>query len=211
MISIIIPTMWKFPPFISFLADVCDHPFVLDVIIIDNNKLDRPHNDLWNHPKITIVDFGENIFVNPAWNVGALYAKGPILCFMNDDIIYDLRIFLLVINYSYNWGMIGLYYTRVDAPFKDLHLDVWRGEFPGGIGRLFFIQKQNWIDIPPGLAISYGDFFQWRMQAKKNSNLFIKNLLYWTPESQTSKFFEHFYPSDTHVWIRITQELGIPD
>jgi hypothetical protein len=64
--------MWKFPPFASFLSCVCDHELISDVIVIDNDRQQRPYSELWNHPKITILDYGENIFVNPAWECRGL-------------------------------------------------------------------------------------------------------------------------------------------
>jgi hypothetical protein len=143
-------------------------------------------------------------------NAGDYHAKSKILCFMNDDIIYDLRVYKRIIDHPADWGMIGLLMEKRELAI-DLYMEPWNHQFPGGIGRLFFIQKTHWVDIPPGMLISYGDFFLWRIQAKYKQNWFMRNLLYWTPDSTTSKHFAHYYGWDTHQWISISNLFEIPD
>ena len=92
MFSVIVPTMWKFKPFLDFVEDMVAHPLVGEVIIIDNNTPEKPQHRVLSHPKIKMYSFGINIFVNPAWNLGAEEAIFDRLCFLNDDLIFDLKV-----------------------------------------------------------------------------------------------------------------------
>ena len=69
-ISVVVPTLWRFAPFADVCIDVANCERVKEVILINNNTQDQPlaTHGIWNHPKITILEFGQNIFVNHAWN-----------------------------------------------------------------------------------------------------------------------------------------------
>ncbi len=93
MISVIIPTMWKYKPFIRFLADLTWVSSIGEIIIIDNNPSERPSTDLFLHPLINMITHGHNIYVNPAWNLGVEKSKHDKICLLNDDVIVDLKLF----------------------------------------------------------------------------------------------------------------------
>lgn len=192
MISVIVPTMWKFEPFADFLWDVLQHPIVGQVVLIDNDVGSRPSHRIFDHSKITVLDFGRNIFVNPAWNVGAMYSICPILCFMNDDLLFDLRIFDRIKDLDEDWGMIGLFTNSERIVDRDIIISARDNEFPDLIGTLFFIQQKDWVDIPMVLNVYFGDNFLWEVIGKNKDNMFIKNFLYFTPKSQTSKVFLNY-------------------
>lgn len=209
MISVIVPTMWKFAPFPDFLWDILEHPCVGQVILINNDHKHTPQHKIFTHAKILVLDFGQNIFVNPAWNAGAYYAKYPILCFINDDILFDLRIFARVLDKKDEYGMIGLFHHDKQIDCKDIIVIDRKDEFPNAIGMVFFILQKNWIDIPSELNVHYGDYFLWEVMGKSKPLLFIKNLLNWTPESQTSKFFTHMYGYESVVWCHTVEQYGL--
>jgi hypothetical protein len=53
-------------------------------------------------------------------NAGDYHAKSKILCFMNDDIIYDLRVYKRIIDHPADWGMIGLLMEK-----RELAIDLY--------------------------------------------------------------------------------------
>ena len=80
MISVVIPTLWKYAPLCDFLTQVCVHDHVQDVIIVDNDRSNKPAHDVLLHDKVTLLDFGQNMFVNSSGNLGVYHAKAPIIC-----------------------------------------------------------------------------------------------------------------------------------
>lgn len=187
MISVVIPTMWKFAPFPDFLASIVTNPVVSDIIIINNCRQDTPTHAVWQNSKITMMDYGRNLFVNPSWNLGVMYTQSNIVCIANDDVIYDPRIFQKINNQLQLehgcYGICNVCPTSGDVYFEQ-HID----QPILGFGQLKFIHRKNWIDIPAHLNIMYGDNFVFDMQKKyKRSNFLIKNLLHYTPGGQTSQ------------------------
>ena len=71
LFTFVIPTMWRYEPFVKFLTDLLDHDLVHEVIIINNDKPKTP--ELPDSPKLRLVDFGGNIYVNPSWNRGVRF------------------------------------------------------------------------------------------------------------------------------------------
>lgn len=187
MISVIIPTMWKFAPFLDFLVDVVNCRFVSDVIVINNDNSATPQHEIFLHPKLLVLDYGENIFVNPAWNVGVMYAKSNLICLANDDIIYDVRVFHKVIQYyQQDHGCYGIS-SRL-AIDGDMEFLPAQGQDLFGFGQLMFLHKSKWIDLPPGLNVWYGDNFIFDIMSKyRCQNYIIKNLLFFTPHAQTTQ------------------------
>lgn len=187
MISVVIPTMWKFTPFPDFLSDVADSAMVKEIIIINNDVPSTPQHTVFDHPKVSILDLGQNIFVNPSWNLGAMYCNSDIICLANDDVIYDLRIFNKISEHVSNTsGCYGIS-SRMNID-GDIEFIPALGHDLFGFGQLMFIPKNKWIDIPSELNVWYGDNFIFDLMVKNNYiNYIIKNLLFYTPHAQTSQ------------------------
>ena len=71
--SVIIPTLWKPKTFPELLERLQNEPCVDEILIIDN----APHQkaSVEFGPKIIWLEQPQNIFVNPAWNLGVERAK----------------------------------------------------------------------------------------------------------------------------------------
>ena len=52
MLSVIIPTMWKYAPFLDYLEGVLEQNSVGEVIIINNNVYATPDSEVLAHEKI---------------------------------------------------------------------------------------------------------------------------------------------------------------
>lgn len=207
MLSVVVPTMWQFEPFCDFLAEIVELPVIDEVIIINNLVEHTPNHSALSHPKVQMHNMPENIYCNPAWNLGAKLAKNENICFLSDDVIVDLKIFQRVDKHMRpDQGITGIRITRevYDLHFpkhdniKDLNKLVvtgqckireWVGiEYNLGWGALFFIPKKNWIDIDEELKIMYGDSWVFNMQLEMGRmNYLVEDCFFYTPWNVTWK------------------------
>lgn len=159
--SIVIPTLWKSQRTNKLLKDLDACEFVDEIIIIDNTsiyKIDRTID------KFKTISFGENIYVNPAWNLGVKMAKNNCIAILNDDINFDPNIFGIVNEEILSHiGIIGMGEGNYKEPIdkeRGPFIDVWEsGINDWGWGCFIMLHKKYWIDIPENIKIWYGDNF----------------------------------------------------
>jgi hypothetical protein len=204
-ISIVVATMWRFQPFIDFLKDIVEHPAVGEVIIINNAWKDTPTDSVLQHQKVRLYNFPENIYVNPAWNVGVAISAFDNLCILSDDVIFDLKL-LTRIQAQLTQGKIFAVNVPFDTTvqikglieFKKFHEGMQLYHY----GCLIFMHKDDWVPIPSGLNISYGDCWMWdSMKAKYNENYVIEDLFFYTPSGATLAVI----PDRDHIYGRETE------
>lgn len=156
-------TMWKYAPFVDFLADMVHHHRVGEIIIMDNDSQNRPVHDVFTHPKIKICDFKRNTYVNVPWNIGVLGAVNDKVCIANDDVIFDLRVFDRVYDeMTPDVGVIGLSVMPNEMHHVDgvIRIVPWTpGVNTFGFAMCMFIHKSNYQVIPDGLKMYFGDNF----------------------------------------------------
>ena len=157
--SIVIPTLWKSNRTDKLLKDLEGCEYVDEIIVIDNTSIYETDRTIG---KIRMISFGENIYVNPAWNWGIELAKNDLIALVNDDINFDTNIFGVIDENILNqFGIIGMgegnYKEQTDET-KGPYLDVWKpGVNDWGWGCMILLNKKNWIDIPDNIKIWYGD------------------------------------------------------
>lgn len=83
--SVVIPTLQKSNQLREIVSICATHPLVLEVLVINNS----PQPLTWKTPKVRVLQQEQNIFVNPAWNLGAREARGEYLAIINDDVVFD--------------------------------------------------------------------------------------------------------------------------
>lgn len=168
-ISVIIPTMWIPETFEEQLNDLVH--FVDDIIIINNNVKITPTWDILKNQTIRVFDQPENIYVNPAWNLGVEQAKNDTLCLLNDDILFNYYILDRVEDFKHiapDYGIIGLHMmSKFNSSVSLIPTDVrcW------GFGCMMFLDKSSYHVIPEELKILYGDdylFDKNKMNGKQN-------------------------------------------
>lgn len=184
MISVIVPTMWVHEPFLNFIGNITQLNCIGEIVIINNCVQDTPNHDSLKHSKIKMHNMHRNIFVNPAWNLGASLSQYENLCFLSDDVMVDLKVFLEADKFlSKEIGVLGFGYHPSLMNFQRYgiipdNLDVfkvtgdikileerWNGitEMDGN-GGLFFIHKDNYVPIPEDFLISGGDVWTFECQ-----------------------------------------------
>ena len=196
MISIVIPTMWYFQPFVRYLNDLVNCNVINDITIIDNRSEHRPDDPVFTNNKIKIIDPGTNIGVNPAWNLGVNNALMDKVVIINDDMIVDLKLFNRLHQFDAPFGFVGLTIGETQFgqdPLIDGSIDIKRfDQFTSGHGSLlgmgtcFMVCKSYWTNIPSSLIYYCGD--DWVV----NTNVFlgrdnytVSNCLFFTPGHTT--------------------------
>jgi glycosyltransferase involved in cell wall biosynthesis len=157
--SVIIPTLWKSNRTDKLLKDLEECRYVDEIIIIDNASIYETDRTI---DKIRMISFGENIYVNPAWNKGIELAKNECIALCNDDINFDPNIFGVVtenvLTYS---GIIGMGEGNYKEPIDEErgpYIDMWKpGVNDWGWGCLILLKKSHWLPIPNDIKIWYGD------------------------------------------------------
>lgn len=141
--------MWMSRYIFNMLAiyEVC--PKVGEVIIIDNDTHKTP--DLSQYKKVRYLPQKENIYVNPAWNLGASLARYEIIL-ANDDVLIDDLDRLLTLYEETEYTIVGINYattSRVITGLKRFPASGWGG----------FLYVRNYLYIPEQLKIWRGDYF----------------------------------------------------
>lgn len=186
-LSVIIPTMWKFPAFVDFLINLVDIDSIGEIIIINNDYKNTIRHWILDHAKIKFYNFTDNIFVNPAWNLGVSQSKFENVCLMNDDLLFDTSIFEFANNFLSDTNLLvvspnktGTATGEIVSKHYNNNDDLYR------FGALMFIKKSNWIPIPSPLKLFFGDNWVFdTMHHRYHNNFVVKDLFYYTPWSVT--------------------------
>jgi hypothetical protein len=154
------------------LETYADHPQINKIIIIDNNKSNRPDSSILSNKKIELVSYGRNIYVNPAWNEGYNRSTGKILAIINDDITVSPEVFDMVINFNLKLGdLIGVNLRGYQDNYKiDDYIDTkeeivklnYNPNNPIGgqawaFGICMFMLRESYTPIPSLYQVWYGD------------------------------------------------------
>lgn len=83
--TVVIPTLQRAPGLRSLVLRCAEHPSVREVLVVNNAPEPLPVT----HPRLRVLQQGTNIFVNPAWNLGAREARGSLLAIVNDDVEFE--------------------------------------------------------------------------------------------------------------------------
>ena len=166
MISFIMPTIWKAEEIYKSIEQFKRLQIKnVELIIVDNTHSDFYDDD----PRIIIVKCSNNIFVNPAWNLGVKLAKNKYICLLNDDIYFNyvtiLNNFQKFIDQNPKLGLIGFneksrIKNNTDTLNNDndeLILVDTTGIVPFGYGCCIFLKKEDYFDIYEDCKIFYGD------------------------------------------------------
>lgn len=161
--SVIIPTLWKSKRIHKLLRDLIKSDYVGEIILIDNNK--KFFETYESLDKVVLIQPEENIYVNPAWNMGVNLSKCNNITIANDDINFNVDEYynyfeqLLELNDFKNLGFIGSHSTNYEIQeSSNPTFEVYNNKVnKGGWGCLFSFEKSNWKPIPSQLKIWYGD------------------------------------------------------
>ena len=207
MISIVMPTLWKGKFYKEMLPILSAHELVGEIIIIDNDP-DNVDKEIVSLKKIKYLPQKENIYVNPAWNLGVSVSKYDELLILNDDCLINPSCLTQIIwKISPDKGIFGFselsYCSYSFETFDQLcsmglgsavefeEVDVLNNTKNSGMphfsyGSAIFLHKQSYYTIPEEFKIYYGDLFIFWMNLKHNKiNYTIEDGLVCTKMSST--------------------------
>jgi hypothetical protein len=193
--SIVVPTMWKFNLFPDFLVRLVELDSIGEIVIINNDMSAKPTHSIFSHPKIKMHDFKINSLVNPAWNYGVGVSLFDNVCIMNDDLLFDLKIFKYLEKYLvpgrlvvYAQSHSALPDGKINDGDHTLELELHTSDVKlYEIGSLMFMKRLDYVNIPAGLDFFLGDIWIWdTMKIRFDQNYYIKNLRFYTPHRVTS-------------------------
>lgn len=169
--TIVIPTLQRSSLLPELVSSLAGSPQVHEVVVINNAPTPWRHT----HAKCRVLDMTENIYVNPAWNLGAQEATAGLIGLVNDDVLLDPRILRPISRRLVRGaGIIGpatACVRDVDAPpARSWHrpLFVPTYERPHAFGTAMFMRRQDYIPIPSDLKVWRGDDYLFRRQVRRN-------------------------------------------
>ena len=165
-VSVIIPTLWRSRHIISLVDQLLSWDKLLEIILIDNNPNSRPPDFPIN--RCTVLNFGENIYVNPAWNEGAKRARGRFLMICNDDISFEPK----SLNGLFEKFRLSTVYGLHSRSFDYSGSLITDNDFYVGFGWgcLMILETKNYPFIPNDMKIFRGD--DWIAFSHKNRRTF---------------------------------------
>lgn len=200
MFSIVIPTMQKNVKVLNMLlAELVLDKYVGEIIIIDNSLLGISYKS----DKIKVITPAENLYVNPAWNLGVAIAKNKFVGILNDDLIFPKKFLMSVYEFfkkQIDIGFIGLNIIpkTADENFsnypKDTNLIFNQVNIrTSDWGSAFFFKKTDYINIPDELKVWCGDdflFYKSLDNGKKNYAISNSNVMHLHSLTSNRKEFD---------------------
>ena len=207
--TIVIPTLWKSPRIHKLLEDLIKCASVAEIILIDNSS------EFYNHytelEKVRVIQPGENIYVNPAWNLGVREAKHNSIALVSDDTNFDPMIFdALGESQLKTLGIIGMHGDNFNSTgFEEQpQIQLLRGDRPWGWGCLLIFHKSYWLPIPEDIKVWYGDDFI--ITVNPSRKYVLHNYIIDTEMSTTvdEPQFTTRKGMDGNNWIKLIRTLG---
>ncbi len=147
--------MWFSSKLECLIEELIKSELVEEIIIIDNNTLSNNKTKIVSE-KLKVLSQKENIFVNPAWNLGVEISKNENIIISNDDLcITNINKVLLEI-LNTNFDFIGLDYQNINNN-DGVIITKTSGGMTKGFGCFMFIKKNKYIKIPENIKIWFGD------------------------------------------------------
>ena len=197
------PTMWKCDTTKDLLDMLNKHKLVAEILVVDNNPSARPK--MKRFKKLKYIYEGENIFVNPAWNLGVKESKRDDLIIVNDDIIISNLLITKMSQELDNYKIVGLHPESMNskrAMSESIHIGPHIGR---GWGCCIFMKKYLWEDIPEGLNVWFGD--NWICKNQKCYSV-KSNVHGEVSVTVNSNDISDVVEQDIEAWKTLTNELN---
>jgi glycosyltransferase involved in cell wall biosynthesis len=173
LFTVVIPTIWSSDKIYESVKNLQDSYGIGEIIII-NNRPEACKKKL-EGSKIREYVFNQNIYVNPAWNLGVQAAKYDKICLLNDDVIMeDMAFHFMTLQLERNdVGIVGL--SKGCYNLADANVDYRQRAFylekinmrNRGWGCAIFFKRENYHEIPGDLKIWFGDDWLIKMNEGK--------------------------------------------
>ena len=207
------PTLWKGEYYKRMLPIINEHKLVHEIIIIDNDT-NATDQEVLKLSKVRHFPQNENIYVNPAWNLGVEKATQDVICLCNDDILFDIRCLDIVYEKCIpENGMIGFSPKTISESSDDLEyliksiestevMEVTPCSFMHyRYGICLFMHKNSYYRIPEHFKIYYGDTHLFDQNVLNGKQHFkIDGCAVATKMKSTTKFFDEVVENDKRLF-----------
>ncbi len=216
-LTVIIPTLQKNPLFPLLLRNLHQDPGVKEIIIIDNST----QGFSFPSPKIRVLEVEENIFVNPAWNLGMRHCKTDYWCLMNDDIMLCPFFCSLVLDLLQpdmgTVGILGDHVKCVDLSTYKLPIAHAETMFLRKMyslcycfGIAMFGHKDAYIPIPEELKVFFGDnYLIYTNRIRGRQNYAIAGQPLYHLGSLSSKTLEHLCQEELPIYEKYCKKYSL--
>lgn len=213
MISIIMPTLWKGEYYKRMLPIFNEHKLIDEILIIDNDT-NSTDQEIIKLSKVRHIPQKENIYVNPAWNLGVAEAKQEVICLYSDDVLFDIQCLEMIYEKcTPENGMVGFSLETISEKSDDLEylascLAPWEVmqvtpctfmHYRFGIS--LFMHRNSYYKIPEYYKIYYGDthlFDQNVMNGKQHHK--VDGCAVATKMKSTTKLFNEVVENDKRIF-----------
>lgn len=166
--SVVIPTLQRSQDLWPLVDQMAAHPLVHEVLVINN----APEPLSWESAKVRVLPQSENIFVNPAWNLGAREAQAEYLAIVNDDVRFDSHLLDLAAQWLRcpRMGIIGPNSSCFNREGGRAFLRP-AYQRPSGFGTLMLMRLDLYRPIPDSLRVFHGDDWLFQHSGRRNWSL----------------------------------------
>lgn len=219
MISIVMPTLWKGKFYKEMLPILSAHELVGEIIIIDNDP-DNVDKEIVSLKKIKYLPQKENIYVNPAWNLGVEVSSYDRICLYSDDVLFDSSVIDAVYPFmSEDKGVTGFDFDSISenhqSPFRaEWEMQIlqivptWSFHYRFGI--CMFMHKNSFHKISDDYKIFYGDTHQFNVNSSLNrQNYRIENYACMTKMMSSSRNFNSIIEEDSRKYKENNPSEGL--
>lgn len=215
MISVIMPTIWKGEYYKQMLPVLNNHPLIGEIIVIDNNVNDTDES-ITKLSKIKHIKQKENIYVNPAWNIGVKIAQYDCICLYSDDVLFDTTCLELIYQYCKSeYGITAFSLETISeksdnlefikscfAPWESMQINAVNF-MHYRFGICMFMHKTSYFDIPEEYKIYYGDTYLFDNNVLKGKqNFIVSGCAVATKMKSSSKFFDEVIENDKKYFYK---------
>jgi hypothetical protein len=217
MISIVMPTLWKGKFYKEMLPILSAHELVGEIIIIDNDP-DNVDKEIVSLKKIKYLPQKENIYVNPAWNLGVEVSSYDRICLYSDDVLFDPAVIDAVYPFmSEDKGITGFAFDSISENHQSLFRADWEipqivptWTFHYRFGICMFMHKNSFHKISDDYKIFYGDTHQFDVNSSLNrQNYRIENYACMTKMKSSSRNFNSITEEDSRKYKENNPSEGL--
>jgi len=144
-------------------------PYIGEILIIKNAASVSTLQVFEPYRKVRILNDGNNLFVNPSWNLGVSQAKYERIILANDDIILnvDFNVFMQIIDFGLGTESIvgfseNCFYQKRTETLGNVHIHKAINGRGYGFGTFMVLMKESYRIIPKELKVWYGDDILYR-------------------------------------------------
>jgi hypothetical protein len=215
MISVIMPTLWKGEYYKQMLPVLNDHPLIGEIIIIDNN-VNETDQAVVQLSKVRHIKQIDNIYVNPAWNLGVQLSQYERICLYSDDVLFDSKCLESVYQKcTSDNGIIAFSLETISEKSDDLEfitssfalwekMEIKPTNFMHyRFGICMFMNKTSYYTIPEDYKVYYGDTYLFDMNVMNaKQHYVISACAVATKMKTTSKNFNEIIESDREAFYK---------